>query len=63
MIKFNKIQARFVGEDELELIIPNENKTVDDGNCVSIDVEPLQDDDSSITDEIDNTVAIPSQGS
>lgn len=60
VIKFNKIQARFVGEDELELIIPNENKTVDDGNCVSIDVEPLQDDDSSITDEIDNTVAIPS---
>ncbi|RCK67426.1 hypothetical protein Cantr_02937 [Candida viswanathii] len=60
IIKFNEIQAKFIGDDELELIIPNENKTVDEENTVSIIVEPLNEDESSSnTEEIDAVVTPP----
>ncbi|RCK55403.1 hypothetical protein Cantr_04147 [Candida viswanathii] len=60
IIKFNEIQAKFIGDDELELIIPNENKTVDEENTFSIIVEPLNEDESSSsTEEIDAVVAPP----
>ena len=60
IIKFDEIKARFIGEDELELIIPNENKTVQDENTVSIAVEPLaEDESSSTTEEIESVVTAP----
>ena len=51
LIKFNKIKARFVDDDVLELTIPNKNKTSDDENSIAIDIEPFVDDESSTTEE------------
>ncbi|KAG5417079.1 hypothetical protein I9W82_004712 [Candida metapsilosis] len=57
VIKFNKIKARFVGDDELELIIPSKNTTVEEDNSFAVTVDS-SDDESSTTEEIDGNVPV-----
>lgn len=59
VIKFNKIKAKFVGDDELELIIPSKGATVEQDNSFAITIDSSDDEDeSSTTEEIDGNVPV-----
>ena len=58
IVHFDQIQARFINDDELELIIPNEGAPISKSdNLVSIAIEPFKNDDDSTTEEYDESPA------